>query len=61
MNFFTGWRLRKRYFLVKNKEQPKERQVLSWVSSIFTPNMEMLAQTHFPSTQCNPVLWSIIA
>ncbi|XP_017560301.1 PX domain-containing protein kinase-like protein isoform X1 [Pygocentrus nattereri] len=26
-----GWRLRKRYFLVKNKEQPKERQVLSWV------------------------------
>ncbi|XP_066526729.1 PX domain-containing protein kinase-like protein isoform X3 [Hoplias malabaricus] len=26
-----GWRLRKRYFLVKNKEQQKERQVLSWV------------------------------
>ncbi|TSM44112.1 PX domain-containing protein kinase-like protein [Bagarius yarrelli] len=26
-----GWRIRKRYFLVKNKEQPKERQVLSWV------------------------------
>ncbi|XP_007229647.3 PX domain-containing protein kinase-like protein isoform X1 [Astyanax mexicanus] len=26
-----GWRLRKRYFLVKNKEQPKDRQVLSWV------------------------------
>uniref|UniRef100_A0A4W4EVB6 PX domain-containing protein kinase-like protein n=1 Tax=Electrophorus electricus TaxID=8005 RepID=A0A4W4EVB6_ELEEL len=27
-----GWRLRKRYFLVKNKEQIKERQVLIWVS-----------------------------
>uniref|UniRef100_A0A8C9R129 PX domain-containing protein kinase-like protein n=1 Tax=Scleropages formosus TaxID=113540 RepID=A0A8C9R129_SCLFO len=26
-----GWRIHKRYFLVKNKEQPKERQVLSWV------------------------------
>uniref|UniRef100_A0A4W4EWY6 PX domain-containing protein kinase-like protein n=1 Tax=Electrophorus electricus TaxID=8005 RepID=A0A4W4EWY6_ELEEL len=26
-----GWRLRKRYFLVKNKEQIKERQVLIWV------------------------------
>ncbi|XP_076865154.1 PX domain-containing protein kinase-like protein isoform X2 [Brachyhypopomus gauderio] len=26
-----GWRLRKRYFLVKNKEQLKEWQVLSWV------------------------------
>ncbi|XP_051977819.1 PX domain-containing protein kinase-like protein isoform X2 [Xyrauchen texanus] len=26
-----GWRLRKRYFLVKDKEQPKEKQVLSWV------------------------------
>ncbi|KAL4655825.1 PX domain-containing protein kinase-like protein isoform X1 [Arapaima gigas] len=25
-----GWRIRKRYFLVKNKEQPKERQILSW-------------------------------
>uniref|UniRef100_A0AAZ3QSJ4 PX domain containing serine/threonine kinase n=1 Tax=Oncorhynchus tshawytscha TaxID=74940 RepID=A0AAZ3QSJ4_ONCTS len=27
-----GWRIRKKYFLIKNKEQPKERQVLSWVS-----------------------------
>ncbi|XP_071193095.1 PX domain-containing protein kinase-like protein isoform X2 [Salvelinus alpinus] len=26
-----GWRIRKKYFLIKNKEQPKERQVLSWV------------------------------
>ncbi|KAL2091667.1 hypothetical protein ACEWY4_013930 [Coilia grayii] len=26
-----GWRIRKRYFLIKNKEQSKERQVLSWV------------------------------
>ncbi|XP_062842392.1 PX domain-containing protein kinase-like protein [Trichomycterus rosablanca] len=26
-----GWRVRKRHFLVKHKEQPKERQVLSWV------------------------------
>lgn len=26
-----GWRLRKKYFLIKNKEQPKERYLLSWV------------------------------
>ncbi|XP_014899490.1 PX domain-containing protein kinase-like protein isoform X2 [Poecilia latipinna] len=26
-----GWRIRKKYFLVKNKEQPKERFLLSWV------------------------------
>uniref|UniRef100_A0AAY4BYW6 PX domain containing serine/threonine kinase n=1 Tax=Denticeps clupeoides TaxID=299321 RepID=A0AAY4BYW6_9TELE len=26
-----GWRMRKRYFLIKNREQLKERQVLSWV------------------------------
>ncbi|XP_039547234.1 PX domain-containing protein kinase-like protein isoform X2 [Pimephales promelas] len=26
-----GWRLRKRYFLVKDKDHPKEKQVLSWV------------------------------
>uniref|UniRef100_A0A8C1T9V8 PX domain containing serine/threonine kinase n=1 Tax=Cyprinus carpio TaxID=7962 RepID=A0A8C1T9V8_CYPCA len=25
-----GWRLRKRYFLVKDKDQPKDKQVLSW-------------------------------
>ncbi|XP_030584597.1 PX domain-containing protein kinase-like protein isoform X2 [Archocentrus centrarchus] len=28
---YTGWRIRKKYFLVKNKEQPKERYLLSWV------------------------------
>ncbi|XP_061584323.1 PX domain-containing protein kinase-like protein [Cololabis saira] len=27
----VGWRIRKRYFLVKNKTQPKERYLLSWV------------------------------
>lgn len=27
-----GWRIRKKYFLVRNKEQPKERYLLSWVS-----------------------------
>ncbi|XP_031424356.1 PX domain-containing protein kinase-like protein isoform X3 [Clupea harengus] len=26
-----GWRIQKRYFLIKNKDQPKERQVLSWI------------------------------
>lgn len=30
---FLGWRIRKKYFLIKNKEQPKERYLLSWVSS----------------------------
>uniref|UniRef100_A0A8C8DX39 PX domain containing serine/threonine kinase n=1 Tax=Oryzias sinensis TaxID=183150 RepID=A0A8C8DX39_9TELE len=27
-----GWRIRKKYFLVKNKELPKEKYLLSWVS-----------------------------
>lgn len=26
-----GWRIRKRYFMIKNKEQPKEKYLLSWV------------------------------
>ncbi|XP_034020922.1 PX domain-containing protein kinase-like protein isoform X2 [Thalassophryne amazonica] len=26
-----GWRIRKKYFLIKNKEQPKDSYVLSWV------------------------------
>ncbi|XP_019123884.1 PX domain-containing protein kinase-like protein isoform X1 [Larimichthys crocea] len=26
-----GWRIRKKYFLIKNKEQSKERYLLSWV------------------------------
>uniref|UniRef100_A0A671XW66 PX domain containing serine/threonine kinase n=1 Tax=Sparus aurata TaxID=8175 RepID=A0A671XW66_SPAAU len=26
-----GWRIRKKYFLIKNKELPKERYLLSWV------------------------------
>uniref|UniRef100_A0A8C6WS34 PX domain containing serine/threonine kinase n=1 Tax=Neogobius melanostomus TaxID=47308 RepID=A0A8C6WS34_9GOBI len=26
-----GWRIRKKYFMVKNKEQPKEKYLLSWV------------------------------
>nr|XP_057910878.1 PX domain-containing protein kinase-like protein isoform X2 [Doryrhamphus excisus] len=27
----VGWRIRKKYFLIKNKEQTKERYLLSWV------------------------------
>ncbi|KAM9699172.1 PX domain-containing protein kinase-like protein isoform 2-T2 [Menidia menidia] len=27
----VGWRIRKKFFVVKNKEQPKERFLLSWV------------------------------
>ena len=29
-----GWRVRKSFFLLKNKQQPKERALLSWVSTI---------------------------
>lgn len=29
---FSGWRIRKKYFLIKNKELPKEQYLLSWVS-----------------------------
>ncbi|XP_048462104.1 PX domain-containing protein kinase-like protein [Rhincodon typus] len=32
-----GWRLRKRHFLIKSKDRPKERQVLSWAD--FGPDM----------------------
>lgn len=38
----SGWRIRKKYFLVKNKEQPKERYLLSWVSPTGTTPGEML-------------------
>uniref|UniRef100_A0A673AE09 PX domain containing serine/threonine kinase n=1 Tax=Sphaeramia orbicularis TaxID=375764 RepID=A0A673AE09_9TELE len=27
-----GWRIRKKYFMIKNKEQPKDRHLLTWVS-----------------------------
>ncbi|KAF7249965.1 PX domain-containing protein kinase-like protein [Varanus komodoensis] len=30
-----GWRIRKKYFLMKIKNQPKERLMLSWASSIY--------------------------
>lgn len=33
--FMAGWRIRKKYFLMKIKNQPKERLVLSWVSWFF--------------------------
>uniref|UniRef100_A0A673AFF8 PX domain containing serine/threonine kinase n=1 Tax=Sphaeramia orbicularis TaxID=375764 RepID=A0A673AFF8_9TELE len=26
-----GWRIRKKYFMIKNKEQPKDRHLLTWV------------------------------
>ena len=32
--YFSGWRLRKRYFLIKDKTQPKEKFLLSWVSLV---------------------------
>ncbi|XP_068170377.1 PX domain-containing protein kinase-like protein isoform X2 [Antennarius striatus] len=27
----VGWRIRKKYFLIRNRDQPKERYLLSWV------------------------------
>lgn len=30
-SFLVGWRIRKKYFLMKIKNQPKERLMLSWV------------------------------
>uniref|UniRef100_A0A8C9T1A4 PX domain containing serine/threonine kinase n=1 Tax=Scleropages formosus TaxID=113540 RepID=A0A8C9T1A4_SCLFO len=50
-----GWRIHKRYFLVKNKEQPKERQVLSWVCIIFIKRLLVLR--HLPKTSLsNPYI-----
>lgn len=58
---FIGWRLRKRYFLVKDKDQPKEKQVLSWVSFILThTNTDQKLFFFFVySCSVNPVLCSL--
>uniref|UniRef100_A0A3P9NX50 PX domain containing serine/threonine kinase n=1 Tax=Poecilia reticulata TaxID=8081 RepID=A0A3P9NX50_POERE len=46
-----GWRIRKKYFLIKNKEQPKERFLLSWVSR--TPD-----SSGVPTAYLSPLLFS---
>lgn len=40
-----GWRIRKKYFLVKNKEQPKERCLLSWVGTTWSRTPERLCES----------------
>uniref|UniRef100_A0A3Q3KRR2 Uncharacterized protein n=1 Tax=Monopterus albus TaxID=43700 RepID=A0A3Q3KRR2_MONAL len=51
-----GWRIRKKYFLIKNKEQPKERYLLSWVSTIQRQYMFYLLTSGNTSYLC-PLLF----
>ncbi|XP_072438502.1 PX domain-containing protein kinase-like protein isoform X1 [Chiloscyllium punctatum] len=50
-----GWRLRKRHFLIKSKDRPKERQVLSWAD--FGPDM-FLSDKDLQSTMKLLPSWS---
>uniref|UniRef100_A0A8C6MEU2 PX domain containing serine/threonine kinase like n=1 Tax=Nothobranchius furzeri TaxID=105023 RepID=A0A8C6MEU2_NOTFU len=42
-----GWRIRKKYFLVKSKEQPKERYLLSWVNDYTSFVISLLFQSPY--------------
>lgn len=56
-----GWRIRKKYFLVKNKEQPKERYLLSWVGTAPTPERlcrSSASETRPLAASCYWVTWS---
>ncbi|XP_023655405.1 PX domain-containing protein kinase-like protein isoform X1 [Paramormyrops kingsleyae] len=57
-----GWRIRKRYFLVKNKEQPKERQVLSWVDlgpDKFLSDKDLQSAMKLLPTISNPYIFPV--
>ncbi|KAA0711991.1 PX domain-containing protein kinase-like protein [Triplophysa tibetana] len=40
-----GWRIRKRYFLVKDKDQPKDKEVLSWHPNISTASFATASES----------------
>ncbi|KAK1900967.1 PX domain containing protein kinase-like protein [Dissostichus eleginoides] len=54
----NGWRIRKKYFLIKNKEQPKERYLLSWFLSDKDLQSAMKLLTSLSVSYLCPLLFS---
>ncbi|XP_045079645.1 PX domain-containing protein kinase-like protein isoform X1 [Coregonus clupeaformis] len=57
-----GWRIRKKYFLIKNKDQPKERQVLSWVDlgpDKFLSDKDLQSTMKLLPSQSNPYIYPV--
>lgn len=59
----TGWRIRKKYFLIKNKELPKERYLLSWVDlgpDKFLPDKDLQSAMKLLTNLSNPYLCPLL-
>ncbi|XP_062316593.1 PX domain-containing protein kinase-like protein [Osmerus eperlanus] len=57
-----GWRIRKKYFLIKNKDLPKERQVLSWVDlgpDKFLSDKDLQSTMKLLPTLANPYIYPV--
>ncbi|XP_056293001.1 PX domain-containing protein kinase-like protein isoform X3 [Pseudoliparis swirei] len=59
----NGWRIRKKYVLIKNKEQPKERYLLSWVDlgpDKFLSDKDLQAAMKLLTTLSTPYLCPLL-
>ncbi|XP_056131028.1 PX domain-containing protein kinase-like protein isoform X3 [Lampris incognitus] len=58
-----GWRIRKKYFLMKNRELPKERQLLSWVDlgpDMFLSDKDLQSAMKLLTTLSNPYIYPLL-
>ncbi|KAM9859845.1 PX domain-containing protein kinase-like protein isoform 3-T3 [Aulostomus maculatus] len=58
-----GWRIRKKYFLIKNKEQAKERYLLSWVDlgpDKFLSDKDLQSAMKLLTSLSSPYLWPLL-
>ncbi|XP_039652589.1 PX domain-containing protein kinase-like protein isoform X3 [Perca fluviatilis] len=58
-----GWRIRKKYFLIKNKEQPKEMYLLSWVDlgpDKFLPDKDLQSVMKLLTSLSTPYLCPLL-
>ncbi|KAF7648204.1 hypothetical protein LDENG_00160340, partial [Lucifuga dentata] len=58
-----GWRIRKKYFLIRNKEQPKEKHVLSWVDlgpDKFLSDKDLQSAMKLLTTVSSPYLYPLV-
>ncbi|XP_076027521.1 PX domain-containing protein kinase-like protein isoform X3 [Genypterus blacodes] len=58
----VGWRIRKKYFLIRNKEQSKEKHVLSWVDlgpDKFLSDKDLQLAMKLLITQSSPYLYPL--
>ncbi|XP_059505933.1 PX domain-containing protein kinase-like protein isoform X2 [Stegostoma tigrinum] len=57
-----GWRLRKRHFLIKSKDRPKERQVLSWADfgpDMFLPDKDLQSAMKLLPSWSHPYIYPV--